>query len=50
MRGLAADTACRQLGDDIAYARWNFLGIGLTVRDGTLHDFKKCIDRLKNLP
>ena len=35
---------CRQLGDDVAYAKWNFLGIGLLVHDGTLHELKKCLN------
>ena len=37
---------CQQLGDDIAYATWNFLGIGLLVRDGTLQELKRCIEML----
>ena len=37
---------CQQLGDDVAYAKWNFLGSGLLVRDGALQELKKCIDVL----
>jgi len=37
---------CSQLSDDLAYAKWNFLGIGLLVDDETLEELKKCINVL----
>ena len=43
---LGESDECKQLGDDIAYATWNFLGIGLLVHDGTIPELKKCIDKL----
>jgi len=43
---LSEPDECRQLGDDVAYAKWNFLGIGLLVHDGALQELKKCIDVL----
>ena len=38
---------CEQLGDDVAYAKWNFLGIGLIVQDSTVQELKKCINVLE---
>ena len=37
---------CEQLGEDVAYAKWNFLGIGLIVQDSTVQELKKCINVL----
>lgn len=37
---------CRQLDDDVLYAKDNFFGIGLLVHEGTLQGLKKCIDLL----
>ena len=44
--GLSEDHRCSQMGADIAYATWNFLGIGLLVRDETLQELTKCIEAL----
>jgi hypothetical protein len=43
---LRDDDECKQLDDDVAYAKWNFLGIGLLVHDATLQELRKCVDVL----
>ena len=44
--GLSEGHECRQLGDDIAYATDNFLGIGLLIHDGTVQELEKCLATL----
>ncbi|MBI3367837.1 MAG: hypothetical protein HY021_05150 [Burkholderiales bacterium] len=40
----AADPAsCERLNDDIEYAKWMFLGIGLLVREETIEPLKQCM-------
>jgi hypothetical protein len=34
---------CKALGDDVNFAKWNFLGSGLLVHEGTPQDLKNCI-------
>ena len=35
---------CAQLEDDVAYVTDNFSAIGFLVHDGTIQEFKKCIE------
>ncbi|GAB3762302.1 hypothetical protein GCM10028796_13780 [Ramlibacter monticola] len=41
--GLGRGNECGQLRDDIVYARWQFLGIGLLVHGGTTQELEKCL-------
>lgn len=43
---LADGDRCKRLDDDIRFANWNFLGVGLVVQDGSLRELKTCIETL----